>query len=91
MSPECLLPSSGSVRPRVWEQTWFEDFQDGQHGIHFGYQNEMILAILNLYVTPIPPITFQLNQTYGLEADIVWRFFKMAEMVAILDSGMELF
>ena len=42
----------------IREQTWFEDFQDGHHGSHLGYQNKMILAILNLYVAPMPPIKF---------------------------------
>ena len=41
----------------------FEEFQDGRHG-YLGYQNGMILAILNLYVTPMPTIKFQLNLTY---------------------------
>ena len=39
--------------------------------IHLGYQNETILAILNLYVAPMPPIKFWLNQTYGLGGDVV--------------------
>ena len=41
----------------------FEKFQDGRHDGHLGYQNGTILAILNLYVTPMPPIKFQLNPT----------------------------
>ena len=45
-------------------QTWFEDFQDGHHGGHLGYRNGMILAILNLYVGPMPHIKFQLNPTW---------------------------
>ena len=32
-----------------------------------------ILAILNFYVAPIPPIKFWLNLTYGLGGDSVWR------------------
>ena len=32
---------------------------------------EMILAILNLYVTVMPPIKFQLYPTYGLGGDVV--------------------
>ena len=31
----------------------------------------MILAILNLYVAPMPPIRFQLNPTLGLGGDVV--------------------
>ena len=37
-------------------------FQDGHCG-HLGYRNGTILAILNLCVTVMPPIKFQLNQT----------------------------
>ena len=37
----------------------FEEFQDGL----LGYQNGTILAILNLSVTVMPTIKFQLNQT----------------------------
>ena len=32
-------------------------------GSHLGYRNGMILAILNLCVTVMPPIKFQLNRT----------------------------
>ena len=53
------------------EQTWSEDFQDGHHGGHLGYQNGMILAILNLYVALMPPIKFQLTPTYSLEGDVI--------------------
>ena len=57
------LTSLGSIRNTIQEQTWFEDFQDGHCG---GYGNGMILAILNLYVAPMPPIKFQLNPIYSL-------------------------
>ena len=49
----------------------FEEFQDGHHGSHLGYQSGTILAILNLYVTVMPPIKFWLNQTYGLGGAVV--------------------
>ena len=39
----------------------FEEFQDGRHDGHLGYQNGLILAILNLYNAPMPPIKFGLN------------------------------
>ena len=32
---------------------------------------ELFLAILNLYVAPVPPIKFRLNLTYGLGGDVV--------------------
>ena len=44
----------------------FEQFQDGRRGGHLGYRNGTILAILNLCVTVMPPIKFQLNRTWGL-------------------------
>ena len=46
----------------------FEEFQDGSH---LGYWNGTILAILNLFVTVMPPIKFQLNPTYGLGGDFI--------------------
>ena len=42
----------------------FKEFQNGHYGCHFGYRNGTILAILNLYVAPMPPIKFWPN--YGL-------------------------
>ena len=33
--------------------------------------NRTILTILNLYVTRMPPIKFQLNLTYGFEGDVI--------------------
>ena len=47
----------------------FEEFQYGHSGGHLGYQIRKILAILNLYVTVIPPIKFRLNRTYGFGGD----------------------
>ena len=63
----------------------FEEFQDGRH---LGYWNGTILAILNLYVTPMPPIKFWLNLTYGLGGGRL-KNFKMATMMTILDIGSE--
>ena len=51
----------------------FEEFKDSPHSNHLGYRNETILAILNLYVTPMPPIKFRLNLTYSLGGDVVLR------------------
>ena len=39
----------------------FEEFQDGHPGSHLGYRNGTILAILNLYKAPMPPIKCLLN------------------------------
>ena len=63
----------GSIWLTVWEGMSFEEFQDGHHGSHLEYQNRMIIAILSLYVTLMPPIKFQLNLTYSLGGDVVWR------------------
>ena len=47
---------------------WFEDFQDGCHGGHLGYQKETILATLNLHAAPMPSTMFPLHPTYGSKA-----------------------
>ena len=70
MSPKYLQQSLGSISLTVWEQTWFEYFQDG----HPGYWNRMILAMQNLYVAPMPPIKLQLNLIYSLRRDVSCRF-----------------
>ena len=57
----------------VLEQMWFEDFQDGYHGGHLGYQNGTILAILPLHAAPMPSIKFPLHPTYCSGADNNWR------------------
>ena len=48
----------------------FEEFQDGLLVDHFRYQITTVLAILNLYVTPMLPIRFGLNPHYGLGGDV---------------------
>ena len=68
----------------------FEEFQDGHPGGHLGYRNGTILAILNLCVTVMPPIKFQLNRT-GFGRRCRLKNFKMATRAAILDIGMERF
>ena len=45
----------------VWEEMSFEEFQDGLRVGHLGYWNRTLLAILNLSVTVMPPIKFELN------------------------------
>ena len=62
---------------RVWEETSLEEFQDGHHGCHLGYWNGTILAVLNLCVTMMPPIKFQLNRT-GFRRRCRLNNFKMA-------------
>ena len=62
MALRCLPSSFSSIGLRVYEML-FEEFQDARRGGHLGYQNETILAILNLCVIVMPPIKFQLNRT----------------------------
>ena len=63
----------------------FEDFhmKDGHLGGHLRYRNRTILAILNLYVTLIPPIKFGLIHFTVLESS----FEEFQE--SILDIGMK--
>ena len=71
MSLQCLPSTFSSIGLTVWEELLFEDFQDGRNGSYLGYRNGTILAILNLYVAPMPLIKFQLTLTYGLGGDVV--------------------
>ena len=71
MSPRCLPSNFASTWLTVWEEMWFEEFQDGGH---LGHWNRWTLAILNFHNTPMPPIMFKLNQTYHSVADVIWRF-----------------
>ena len=64
----------------------FEELQNGRHGGHLGYRNGTILAILYFYISPMPPIKFQLSLTYGLWGGHL-KNFKMAAVAAILDNG----
>ena len=57
---QCLPLSFGSIWLTIWEQMRFEGLQDGYLGAHLINQNRMILAILNLYVTLMPPTKFGL-------------------------------
>ena len=41
----------------------FEEFTDGRRGGLLGYRNGLILAVVNLCVTVMPPIKFQLYGT----------------------------
>ena len=86
---QCLPSSFGSIPSIVWEEMSFEVFQDGHYGSHLGYGNRKILAVLSLYNSPKPPIKFQLNLTYCLGLDVVWRISKWPP--SILDILMERF
>ena len=62
----------------------FEELQENPHGGHLGYWNGTILAILNLCVTVMPPINFQLNHGLTVWEEMLFEDFKMATMAAIL-------
>ena len=51
--PDASHQVFGSILLTVWEEMWFEKIQDGSH---IGYLKRRILAILNFYNTPMPPI-----------------------------------
>ena len=68
---ESLCNSDASHQLKVWEEMSIEEFQDGQSGSHLGYQNETMLAILTLHVSPMPPTKFLLNPTYHSGADVI--------------------
>ena len=51
-----------------------EEFQDGHRGSHLECGNGTNLAILNLHVSSMPLIKFQLNPTYLSEANVDSRF-----------------
>ena len=68
---------------RLWHKlTWskaqgeltIKDLQVGCSGGHLGYRYKMLLAILNLHVTLMPPTKFWLNLTYHLGGYEVSRF-----------------
>ena len=69
----------------VWEEMSFEEFQYGCHGCHLGYQNGTILAILNLYVAPMPPhqVLAQSDLRFGRRCRL--KNSKIVAMAAILD------
>ena len=52
---------------------------------NLGHRNGTILAILNLYVAPMPPIKFKFNITLQFGRRYHLKIFKMADMVAIMD------
>ena len=75
MSLQCLPSSFGSIHGGYlgyWKERemLFEEFKDGRHGGHLGYQNGTILAILNLHVATMPPTKCQLNPTFGSGGDV---------------------
>ena len=61
-------------------------------GGHLGYQKGMIFAILNLCLTVMPPIKFQLNWTYSLGGDVIgrisdWNNFSNSESLCHRDAS----
>ena len=81
MWPQCLPSSFDSIQLMVWEEMLFKEFQDGR----LAYQNRTILAILNLYVAPMPPIKFWLNPSYSLGGDGGHLGYQNRTILAILN------
>ena len=67
MWSQCLPPSFGQIWLTTREQMRFE-------GGHLSYRTRTILAILNLYVAPMPPIEFKLNLHYGSKEMSIEKF-----------------
>ena len=69
--------------PSVADVIW--NFQDDYHGGHLGYQNGIILAVLNLYAAPMPSIKFPLHPTYCSGVDNNWRLTRCPEEMLLED------
>ena len=63
-----------SVQSDFWSgrRCSLKGFQDSCRCGHLRYRNGTILAILNLFVAPMPPTKFRISPTYDLR-DVVWR------------------
>ena len=72
----------------VQEQTWFEEFQDGHHGVLLDIRTEQFLHSKSLcYSNASHQVSAQSNLQFGRRSRL--KIFKMAYMVAILDAGMD--
>ena len=74
ISPQCLSPSFGLILLSVPIRRCFKIVKLATMVDLLGYWNGTNLAILNLYVTPMPPTMFGLNLTNLSGANMVWRF-----------------
>ena len=68
---QCLPSSFSYLQLKAWEML-FEEFQDS---CHLGYWNGMILAMLNLRITPMPLDYAQSNLQFGRRCSL--KIFKM--------------
>ena len=73
-SPWCFLLSFESIDFWVYEKKRKTDFQDGRHGSLLGFTISMILAILDLQVTPMLPTKFRANWPFGSGEEVKNRF-----------------
>ena len=73
-SPQCFLPCLESIGFWVQEKKRKIDFQDGCHGSHLGFPIGMILAILDLHVTPMLPSKLGVNWPFGSGEEAKNRF-----------------
>ena len=64
-----------------------KDFQDGRHGNHLRFPIGRISAIFDLQVTPMLPIKFQVNWSFGSGKEAKNKFQDGCHggMAAILD------
>ena len=69
---------------------WFEDFKMATILASLNTDG-MILAILNLYVAPIPPIKFHAQSDLQIGRRCRLKIFKMVDMATISDIRMEWF
>ena len=65
----------------VQEKRFKIDFQEGNHGSHLGFPIRMILAIFDPQVTPILPIKFRVNLSFGSGVEVQirlsrWRLWR---------------
>ena len=51
-------PQNKLTWSKALDELTIEDLQDGCCGVRCGYCNNMVLAILNLHVAPMPPTKF---------------------------------
>ena len=82
LSPRCFLQSFKSISLLFQEKKRKIDFQDGCPGCHLGFLIRKILATLDLQVTLMLPIKFQVNWPFVSGEEAKNRFLRWR---AILD------
>ena len=83
VAPMPTPPSLGSIRLRVLEQMWFNDFQDG-HPDGIAKRNDLSNSESLCCSDASRQVSAQSNLRFGKRCHL--KNFKMATMVAILDN-----